>query len=348
MQMDARKKNIVYTLVLVGLVAIVYLFRNYGQEPMISYSGQTMGPIIYNVKYFDEEKRNFKPETDSLLKQFNQSLNTYIENSEISTFNRDSTFTFDLPYFYEVLVASKHIHEITDGAFDPTVMPFTNAWGFGPAEPVIPDSAYIDSLRDFTGFEKVIFNSRTVSKTDPRLSLDFSASAKGYGVDIIIEFLAAKGIENAFVEIGGEVRVLGKNINNDSPWRIGILDPSSTESEQFYIAMVELENKALATSGNYFNYRVVDGIRYSHTLNPATGYPAISAILSASIFADNCMDADALATACMVMGHEKAIAFLNENPQYDAFLIFDTGRDQVSTYATEGIRDAVKLRSEKE
>jgi thiamine biosynthesis lipoprotein len=341
--MDLRKKNIVYTLILVGAVVVVYFLRDSGSIPLVTYSGKTMGPIVYNVKYFDEEERNFQDETDSLLKQFNQSLNTYIPTSEISTFNRDSSFRFSLPYFYEVLAGSQRIHEMTGGAYDPTVMPFVNAWGFGPEESVQPDSAYIDSLREFTGFDKVIFNQKSVGKEDRRLALDFSASAKGYGVDVVIEFLAAQGIENAFVEIGGEVRVLGRNLAQDAPWRIGILDPGSTEANQFFIGIVGLENQAMATSGNYFNYRIVDGIRYSHTLNPATGYPEISPILSASVFAETCLEADALATAFMVMGYEKAIEFLETHTEYEAFLIFDAPGDEVSTFATKGIQGSIEL-----
>ncbi len=344
--MDNRRKNIIYTLVLVSLVALVYFFRNTGTVPMVTVTGKTMGPISYSVKYFDREERNFKSGIDSLLEAFNASLNTYIESSEISAFNRDSAYTFRSPFFPKVLEASRQLFEATGGAYDPTVMPFVNAWGFGPARAVEPDSAYIDSLRVFTGFGKLSFSSEVVRKEDARLQLDFSASAKGYGVDVVLEYLMDRGIKNAFVEIGGEVRVAGMNLENDSPWRIGILDPGSTESNQYFIGMVELKDRAMATSGNYFNYRVINGIRYSHTINPRTGYPEISPILSASVFAENCLEADALATAFMVMGHDKAIAFLNNHEEYDAFLVFDAGNGEVSTYATEGISESIKLREE--
>lgn len=344
--MDVRKKNIIYTLVLVSLVVIVYFIRNSGKEPMVSFTGRTMGPIVYNVKYFDRQERNYQKEVDSVLEVFNQSLNTYLPESEISRFNRDSVFQFSLPYFPHVLESSRRIHGITGGAYDPTVMPLVNAWGFGPDTPASPDTAYIDSLRRFVGFDKIDFSENAVRKEDRRAALDFSASAKGYGVDVVIELLESRGITDAFVEIGGEVRVLGRNIENESPWRVGILDPGSTEQNQFFIAMAELEDRAMATSGNYFNYRIIDGIRYSHTLNPATGYPEISPLLSASVFASNCLEADALATAFMVMGHDKAIRFLEEYPEYDAFLVFDAGNGQVSTYATEGIRESIRLRDE--
>ncbi len=342
--MDVRKKNIIYTLILVTLVVIVYFIRDSGQEPLVVFSGRTMGPIVYNIKYYDREERNFKKEVDSLLEAFNASLNTYIPDSEISRFNRDSAFSFSSPYFPLVLESSKRIHQITGGAYDPTVMPLVNAWGFGPGTAVNPDSVYIDSLMQFVGFDQINFSENEVWKNDRRTALDFSASAKGYGVDVVIDYLASRGIENAFVEIGGEVRVSGRNLDIDGPWRIAILDPGSTEANPYSIAMVELEDRAMATSGNYFNYRVIDGIRYSHTLNPVTGYPEVSPILSASVFASSCMEADALATAFMVMGHRRAIDFLNEHEEYDAFLIFDSGQGQVSTYATEGVSQSIKLR----
>lgn len=305
-------------------------------------TGKTMGPITYNVKYFDPNSQHYQTQVDSLLKVFNQSLNTYIPESEISGFNRDSAFTFQLPFFYPVLKRSQEIYNMTSGAFDPTVMPVINAWGFGPEKEIKKDSAYLDSLMTFVGFNNIDFNEKQVWKKDRRAELDFSAVAKGYGVDEVAHYLKDKGIENLFVEIGGEVYAKGKNLQKDTFWSVGILDPNSDELNQFYYAIVTLENKAMATSGNYFNYHIIDSVKYGHTIDPTTGFPIVHSLLSASIFADDCMTADAVATACMVMGVEKSKAFFNEHPEMDAFLIYTDQDGNMQSYATPGIKDKIE------
>ena len=340
--MSLRLKNIIYTLVLLLAVFLVWKYRQGKQQPMIAFNGTTMGPIMYHVKYFDKEKRNFKHEVDSLLKRFNQALSTYIPDSEISRFNSDTTLLFESPFFYPVLECSKNIYELTDGAYDPTVMPLVNAWGFGPDKGIPNDSTYIDSLMQFIGFDKIMFNRDSVSKKDPRVQLDFSASAKGYGVDLVAGFLQNEGINNLFVEIGGEVVAKGKNLQKDQVWQVGILDPKSDEINRFYKVVVGLKDKAMATSGNYFNYRTIDGVKYSHTINPATGYPVVHPLLSASVFAENCMTADALATAFMVLGHDEAIELLKGTPAIDAFLIYNDESGNVKTYTTKGIKPFIK------
>ena len=203
--MDNRIKNLIYTLVLVGAVAAVYLYRNADVPIMVAFQGKTMGPITYSVKYFDKGERDFQPEVDSLLRAFNQALNTYIPESEISVFNRDSLWNFASPFAFPVLDVSRRIYEGTSGAYDPTVMPLVNAWGFGPAEQDLPDSTEIDSILTFVGFDKIVFDQSRAYKEDRRVQLDFSASAKGYGVDVVLEFLQSKGIKDIFVEVGGEL-----------------------------------------------------------------------------------------------------------------------------------------------
>lgn len=338
--MDLRRKNIFYTVVLLTAMLIVYWVReanNSEQPQLMNFSGVTMGNITYNVKYVDAEQRSFKQGVDSVLKVFNSSLNTYIPGSEISRFNNDSSFQFVLPYFPEVLEASRAIYSSTAGAFDPTVMPLVNAWGFGPADGVVPDSMFIDSLKQFVGFDQIMFNAEGVWKKDSRAALDFSAIAKGQGVDVVYEYIRSQGPKDIFVEIGGEVRVGGKNSVADRSWSVYILDPSSTRENIKQLAILQLPEAGLATSGNYFNYRVVDGRKYSHTLNPVTGYPIDHPLLSASVIATTCMEADALATAFMVMGHEKAIEYLGAHPEIDALLVFSLPDGSISTYQTNGI-----------
>jgi thiamine biosynthesis lipoprotein len=221
-------------------------------------------------------------------------------------------------------------------------MPLVNAWGFGPAENIVPDSAMIDSLLVFSDFNLVEFNYQQVWKKDSRVQLDFSASAKGYGVDVIGHFLQSKGIESFFVEIGGEVICKGKNAK-DQPWRIGIINPESDLFNQSFIATVDVSDIAVATSANNFNYRVIDEVKYSHTIDPATGYPITRSILSASIFTKECMTADALATACMVMGMESSISMIEKMDGVDALLIYSDENGQVANYMTDGIKPKVKF-----
>lgn len=301
---------------------LVWHYRQGNSVKMMWVTGKTMGPITYNVKYFDTENRNFKSEIDSILVAFNESLNTYIPTSEISQFNKGDSLLFDSPYFYEALRVSKKIFESTQGTFDPSIGPLINAWGFGPEDGFKPDSSYIDSVKLFVGFDKIQFDQTIVKKTDPRMTISFSASAKGYGVDVIAEFLQSKGINDYYIEIGGEGRGSGKNLEANQPWSVGILHPDSDEINQFFFAISELSNQAMATSGNYFNYHIIDGVKYGHTINPKTGFPVEHKLLSATVFATTCHEADALATAFMVMGLEGSIAYLNTHQDIGGFLIY--------------------------
>ncbi|QSE98486.1 FAD:protein FMN transferase [Fulvivirga lutea] len=340
--MTLRWKNILYTLGLFSAMFLVWHYRQDKTAELIWFQGKTMGPITYNVKYADPKKRNFKKEVDSLLVVFNQSLNTYIPTSEISKFNTSDEFQFKLPFFYEALSVSKDIYEKTEGAFDPSIGPYINAWGFGPEDGFIPDSVYIDSLSQFVGYEKVSFTNDIVTKSDSRVNISFSASAKGYGVDVVAEYLESKNIENYFVEIGGEVRVKGKNVASNKSWSVGILHPDSDELQQKFFAIVQLKDQALATSGNYFNYHIVEGVKYGHTIDPKTGYPIEHKLLSASVFAPTCHEADALATAFMVMGKETTIQFLENHKEYDAYLLFSNDDGSISAFATAGIENSIE------
>lgn len=335
--MSIRVKNIVYTLGLLSAMFLVWHYRQGKTEELIWVSGKTMGPITYNVKYFDEQKRNLKYNIDSVLQVFNQSLNTYIPDSEISQFNKGYSFTYDLPYFYEALKVSQEMYHITEGAFDPSVGPLINAWGFGPEDGFLPDSAYVDSLKQFVGFEKIKFDTERVAKIDARTQISFSASAKGYGVDVVADYIKSRGIVNYFVEIGGEVRAGGRNLANDKPWAVGILHPDSDEINQFFYAIASLEDRAMATSGNYFNYHVIDGVKYGHTINPVTGYPIEHNLLSATVFAPSCHEADALATAFMVMGKEEAIEFLENHDKYGGYLIYSNPEGELESYSSHTI-----------
>ena len=298
----------------------------------------------YHVTYFDNQNRDFKTSIDSLLAVVNKSINNYDSTSEISRFNRSTAgIAISLPYFFPPVEKAKQIFQASDGAFDPTVMPLVNAWGFGAGKQINLDSAQIDSIKTFVGFDKVKFTKDSIWKSEPRVQLDFGGIGQGYGADVITDFLRAKGISNMLVELGGEGMAVGKNIKTGKSWEIGILDPNSTYENQFFKAYISLKDKSFTTSGNYFNYREIDGKKYSHTIDPTTGFPAQHAILSASVFATDCTTADAWGTAIMVMGHEKAIELVKKHPELDVLLMYSNVEGKVETFMTPGIQSFVKL-----
>lgn len=340
--MTHRAKNGLYSLILIVSVAGVWFYRQNQISEPIKIEGETMA-TTYHVTYFDKEKRNFKTSVDSLLVAVNKSINNYDPESEISRFNKSmSSFKFSLPYLLPPLKKSQEVVSGSQGAFDPTVMPLVDAWGFGPAKRTRPDSTKIDSLKSLVGFEKIQFNTDSVWKLEPRTQLDFGGIGQGYGADVISDFLRSKGIQNFLIELGGEGMASGRNLKTDKPWELGILDPNSTRENQFFKAYVSLENKSFTTSGNYFNFREVDGKKYSHTIDPESGYPVQREILSASVFAADAITADAWATAFMVMGHERALETLKKHPELDAFLIYSTSNG-VETFATEKISNFIKI-----
>lgn len=339
-------KNIIYSIILLLLVAIVYLYRQNQQKPAeeivekvigkVTLSGNTMG-TTYNITYLDPSERDFKTSIDSLLEVFNQSLSTYIPDSELSRFNQSDTLYFKLPYFLPVLQSSKTVYEITGGAFDPTVGPLVNLWGFGPSGPQLKDSVNISSMLGLVGFDKIYFDSASVRKSKPGMYLDFSAIAKGYGVDVVAEFLKGKGIENLLVEIGGELVARGVNEKGEL-WKVGINRPEELGRADDLYSIVALNNRGMATSGNYRNYYEAGGIKISHTINPATGKPVNHGLLSATVLADDCMTADAYATAMMVMGTDKAIELQKNQSLFEIFLIYSDSTGQLKSYASEGIK----------
>ena len=304
--------------------------------------GRTMG-TTYKVIYFDEpQQRNFKIAVDSLLKKVNEAINTYDTSSDISRFNRSRKgIRPKLGYLCDILSRAREIYRSSGGAFDPTVMPLVNAWGFGPARSIHPSPREIDSLRNLIGFEKVSISGRRIRKDLPGVELDMGGIGQGYGADIVFNFLRSKGIENMLVELGGEGLTLGKNLRKGSDWTIGILDPNSTQENQFFKAYVTLHDKAFTTSGNYFNYRIIDGRKYGHTIDPSTGYPVQHSLLSASVFADDCTTADGWATAFMVMGLEKATEKLKSLENIDVIFIYSTEGGGLATYVSPGIVNQV-------
>jgi thiamine biosynthesis lipoprotein len=330
------QKNRIYPVIVIIAMLIVWQYRKGNEPELVAISGQTMG-TTYSIKYFEKENTDFQEQIDSLLIEFNHALSTYEPESEISTFNNQTEFYFARPFLFEVLSKSKQVFDATSGAFDPTVYPLVSAWGFGPGEKSMPDAAQVDSLMQLIGFDHIAFTSSAVSKDMQGVMLDFSAIAKGYGVDVVAAFLEEKDISDFFVEIGGEIVTSGAN--KDKPWRVGIETPAAGMGGEM-LAIVELEDMAMATSGNYRNFYVVDGKKYAHTIDPSTGYPVEHSLLSATVFSETCMEADAFATAFMVVGVEESKRLAKEN-DLEIFLIYSKD-DTYETFASEGIADKIE------
>ncbi|MGB3464750.1 MAG: FAD:protein FMN transferase [Cyclobacteriaceae bacterium] len=306
-------------------------------------TGITMGVVTYNVTYRDTSNTDLYPLIDSLLDKLNTSLSTYIPESEISVLNATNKLTYSSPFFEPMLRKSKEIYSITSGAFDPTVGPLVNLWGFGPEKDNdIPDSLTIAETMKTIGFDKVVYDEEQVT-TQQGVMLDFSAIAKGYAVDEVANLLQQKGITDYFVEIGGEVTCKGVNPKGQA-WRTGIFDPRVTNDPSRQLAaIVSLEDMAVATSGNYRNFYVKDGKKYAHTISPFTGYPVEHSLLSASVFANTCVVADAYATAFLVIGLEKAIQLTEANPALEAHLIYVDTDGNLASYSSGGIKDKIIL-----
>ncbi len=340
------KKNILYhlSLILPFIFLIICLLSACRFEQKIGYQqikGQTMG-TYYLLTYLDSKQINHQTAVDSLLKTLNQSLSTYIPTSTISKINQSQKGKFATDsHFINVFKRAKKIQQSTKGAFEPTIMPLVNAWNFGYKKTEQIDSTQIDSLLQLIDFNSLtLTNTNELHKKKAGVQLDFSAIAKGYGVDEIARFFHQKGIHNYLIDIGGELRAKGVN-NQQMPWQIGIDRPVDSLKTRVPQAIVALHNQAVATSGNYRNYRIENGQKYAHIINPKTGYSELSNLLSASIFAPDCITADAYATASMVMGFEHAKQLIEQHKNLDALFIYSTQNGQLAVYATNGVNFAL-------
>jgi len=305
--------------------------------------GETQG-TFYMIKYQEADETNYQKEINALLHEFDMSLSTYKPKSLISKINQGANNIETDKYFQDMFHCAETVFEKTDGKFDITVAPLVNAWGFGfvkISQP--PDSAQIDSLLHFVGMNKVKLNQNIISKEVEGLMLDGNALAQGQSVDVICDFLASKKITNYLVEIGGEVRGNGKNAKGEF-WRIGVDKPieNAIPGEDLK-AIISLHNTALATSGNYRKIKKdKSGEKYSHSINPKTGYPEKQNILSATIIAPTCMLADAYATACMISGLEKSIQIIENDSTLGGYFVYTGESGKMEVYKTENVKKFIK------
>lgn len=327
------KKSLIWLSIL--LLATIWILVRKNNVPYHSINGLVFG-TIYNITY--QYDGDLKSEIEAELKRFDGSLSPFNDTSVISRINRNEEIVTD-SFFQTCFNRSMEISEETHGAFDITIAPLANAWGFGFKKGEFPDSTRIDSLLQITDYKKVKLVDGRIVKEDPRIMLSCSAVAKGYSVDVVARLLEKKGIQNYMVDIGGEIVAKGKNSRNGL-WRIGINKPidDSLSVNQEIQTILELSDAGLATSGNYRNFYYKDGKKYAHTIDPRTGYPVQHSILSATVIAEDCMTADALATAFMVMGLEEASAFANAHPAIDAYFIYSDENGKFQTFFTDGMK----------
>ena len=297
---------------------------------------------IYHIVYDKPSGEDLHEEIKAKMNEFDHSLSTYKPNSIISRVNNnDSTVILD-QYFETVFKRSLEISEITNGAFDMTIAPLANAWGFGFKNKLEPEDIPVDSLLQIVGYQKVKLTNHKIVKEDPRIMFDPSAIAKGYGVDVVAEFLESKGISNYMVEIGGEIRVKGVS-NKNRLWRVGIdrpIDDPEVKNREIQ-DILSLPKGAMATSGNYRQFYIKNGKKYAHTIDPKLGYPVQHSLLSASVIAPDCMTADAYATAFMVLGFEKSKAIVENDPKLEAYFIYTDTDGNYQTYSSKKIKEMI-------
>ena len=324
---NKRIKIILPLVVVVAIVAIGFMM-GHKDEPYQRNSGFIFG-TSYNITYQCAD--DHQADIEKVLAEVDASLSPFNDTSIITHVNRNEDVVLD-NLFLDVFRLAQKINEDTDGAFDITVAPLVNAWGFGFKNGVNPDAKAIDSLRQVVGFHKVRLENNKVVKFDPRVMLDCSAIAKGYGVDVVANLLRKLGVKNFMVEIGGEVVTSGVNPER-MPWRIGVTKPTddSLSVNNELQTVINVTDKAMATSGNYRNFYYKGGRKYAHTIDPKTGYPVQHSILSATVITDDCATADAYATSFMVLGMEKARLVLDRHPEMMAYFIYsdDSGQNQV-------------------
>lgn len=339
--MDAKqKKRLMWQLpFLVALIiGTVLIIRQQRQMPYQKTADFIFGTTYHVTYQCDSDlSRQIKEE----LLKVDRSLSPFNERSVITAINQNRDTVPDR-MFMDVYRLAMQISEDTEGAFDITVAPLVNAWGFGFKQGQHPTRAQVDSLRRLVGYQKLSLANGRVKKQDPRMMLDCSAIAKGYGSDVVARLLRSRGVSNFMVEIGGEVVTSGLN-QQRLPWKIGVTKPTddSLNVGQELQTVLNVTDKAMATSGNYRNFYYKGGKKYAHTIDPRTGYPVQHNILSATVLAKDCAVADAYATSFMVMGLEQARRVLERHPELMAYLIYDDGHGRNAVWFSPSLQDKI-------
>lgn len=329
--------RIVFLLFLI--VGSIYIIRQQNTMPYQHNTGQIFG-TTYHITY--QSDKDLHREILQRLQLVDQTFSTFNDESIISKINRNEPVKLN-QMFIEVFDLAKTVSKDTHGAFDITVAPLVNVWGFGFKSGTPPTKAVIDSLRQLTGYEKVKLIGSKVRKQDPRIMLDCSAIAKGYGSDVVAQYLRSRDVENFMIEIGGEIVVQG-NSDKRLPWKIGVTKPTddSTQVNNELQTVLNVTNTAMATSGNYRRFYYKNGKKYAHTIDPKTGYPVQHNILSATVLANTCAKADAYATSFMVLGLEKTQQVLQHHPDLMVYLIYADGQGKNKVWYSPSLKKAIQ------
>ena len=335
-----NKKQLLWQLpflafLIVGTVIIVSRQRS---TPYQHDKGMVFG-TVYHITY--QSPQNLQKEIESQLAQVDASLSPFNKHSIITAINENRDTVVN-KMFTDVFTLAMKISDITDGSFDITVAPLVNAWGFGFKGGAMPTRHQVDSLKRLVGYRKVSLANGRVTKSDPRIMLDCSSIAKGYGCDVVANYLRSKGIDNYMIEIGGEIVTRGIS-EKRLPWKIGVTKPTddSLNVNQEIQTVINVTDKAMATSGNYRNFYYKNGRKYAHPIDPATGYPVQHTILSSTVIADDCATADAYATAFMVMGLDKAKAVLSRHPELMAYFILAGADGNNDVWYSPSMKDKI-------
>lgn len=300
---------------------------------MIEYTGFTQGTTFSIKFYTNDDGAKFMKGIDSIYRHINYTASTYDKNSIITMVNSNQEVELNED-FIKIFNLSTTISDSTDGCFDITVGDLVHRWGFGFKTQKLPSDFQVDSLMRFIGYKNISIVDGKVLKKYPETKIDFNAIAQGYTVDLIAEYFLRNGCNNFIVEVGGEVRANGAKEGNN-PWIVGIEKPAPNDSSAQSIQhKIQLLNKSISTSGNYRKYFIKDGIKYSHEIDPKTGYPVHHSLLSVSIIANDCTTADAYATAFMIMGINKAKEFLKHHSEIEAYFIYSDSTNQNLEYST--------------
>ncbi len=317
------------------IVATVLILRRHSGLELLHAEGPIYG-TVYHIDY--EHTEPLDAQILAELKSVDASLSMFNKESTVSQINSGATAETDT-MFREIFALARRVSAETGGAYDVTVAPLVNAWGFGFKSGQMPTDAQVDSMKSFVGIDKVKLVGTRLVKNDPRTMIDFSSIAKGYAADRVARLFDSCGIRNYMIEIGGEVVVHGEHPDG-RPWNIGISRPTADDDE--LQVQLSLTNAAMATSGNYRNFYVKDGRRYAHTIDPHKGRPVEHELLSATVLAPDCATADAYATAFMVMGLRKAQAVLQKHPELSAYLVYTAPDGTYATWETENVKKLIR------
>lgn len=302
--------------------------------------GEAMGSY-YRITYLGDSIPDLQDRIDSLLDAYNLELSAWVPNSKLNAFNQSEAGVDlgDTDHFIPNLEIARRVSQATNGTYDPTVAPLVKYWGFGtgkPRETATINMAEVNELLALVGLDKITLEGTILKKSLPGVELDLNASAKGYGVDLIAQLLSSVGRPNYLVDIGGEMRAGGAK--NNRSWNVAIRLPDENKGKITPAGILPLKDgRAIATSGNYLSYYKVDGETFSHTISPKTGLVERNRLLSASIFAPDCATADAYATACMVVGPERALQLVEANPELEGYFLVRGEDGGLETVRSSGL-----------